>query len=563
MIDHLCLLVPEGIVKEIEYITGSNDLFKNVIVIPISYNNPLEQRCDCLDCGSIQQTLDSSNCYHKALLLYGSECPQIIEPSSKETLHTHGVGNTSKLMLSDRELKEHKDEYLISSGWLDKIIRLAENDELEKERIRKYIDMSYSSILHIETGFYGDSSQNIEILSEISGKPVETKMVDIDLMKLRLENIVFEYDCTSKNKNIKEVTERIASYSMSIEIIEELVELKDEKEVANKITQMFYTLFAPEKVSYFSLKNGIVQPEYSTSFDPEKELNMDFLKMDQQYLISENRDGFLLKVKNYTGTMGIVEVKGFSLPENIKEYLNTAIVIAKASSLVVLNIRRYQEILESKKHQQNLTDTLKVMNKILRHDIANNLNVEINGIEIYLLKKDEKFLEMAQSSAYRSVETIKNMKDMESQFISDDPNLIPYHVHDIIESACKYFNINISIEGNALIMADSALPSVIENIIRNAQIHGNADSIRVTIEDDQTNCRISIMDDGIGIPDAIKIHIFDEGFKYGDTGNTGIGLYIVKNTIERYNGNISVKDNIPHGTVFVIELPSIHTISID
>ncbi|UGV39869.1 HAMP domain-containing histidine kinase [Methanococcoides orientis] len=561
MIDNMCLLVPEGIIREVKYVAGNNDLFKNVNVIGVPYTDLLEQKCDCVNCGLIQQALESSECFYKALLIHGSECPDIIRsPECKGTLHTHGMENLYELMLSSRELEEYNSEFIISSGWLDKILSQVENDELGMERIRKCIDSSYSSILHLETGFYEGSSKNLEKFSEVVGKPFRTMHVDVDFMGLSLENIVLEHDCVSKTRKLKEATEKMASCSMSIEIIKELVELKDEKEVAEKISQMYNVLFSPEKVSYISVDDGLVQSEFSISSDPDNELNRDFLESDEKYLLSESRDGFLLKIKNQAEVMGTVEVKGFSYPGNINEYLNTALIIANASSLVVSNIRRYQEILESRKRQQDLADTLKVVNKILRHDVANNLNVEINAIELYNLKNDAKFLEMAQSSAHRSVETIRNMKDIESQFLLDSQDLLPYHVHDLIKVACRHFDIKSSIEGNALIMADNALPSVIENIIRNAQVHGKADSIHVTIDDDQTNCKIRIMDNGVGIPDEIKAYIFGEGFKYGDTGNTGLGLYIVKKTIERYNGTIYVSDNIPKGASFIIELPSIHTV---
>jgi len=48
--------------------------------------------------------------------------------------------------------------------------------------------------------------------------------------------------------------------------------------------------------------------------------------------------------------------------------------------------------------------------------------------------------------------------------------------------------------------------------------------------------------------------IFDEGFHYGESGHTGIGLYIVKRTIEEYDGEVLVEDNKPHGAIFVIRL---------
>jgi len=67
-------------------------------------------------------------------------------------------------------------------------------------------------------------------------------------------------------------------------------------------------------------------------------------------------------------------------------------------------------------------------------------------------------------------------------------------------------------------------------------------------------CRIKFADNGIGIPDKIKNKIFDEGFFFGKTGNTGIGLHIVRKTIEQLGGTVSVEDNQPEGAIFNIYL---------
>ena len=48
--------------------------------------------------------------------------------------------------------------------------------------------------------------------------------------------------------------------------------------------------------------------------------------------------------------------------------------------------------------------------------------------------------------------------------------------------------------------------------------------------------------------------VFDEGFQHGESGHTGIGLYIVKQTIKSYGGIIKVEDNDPNGAVFTLTL---------
>jgi signal transduction histidine kinase len=80
--------------------------------------------------------------------------------------------------------------------------------------------------------------------------------------------------------------------------------------------------------------------------------------------------------------------------------------------------------------------------------------------------------------------------------------------------------------------------------------------VRRTIPQGQAELLSQVRQDdyGIGIPDEIKDKIFDEGFHYGETGHTGIGLYIVQTTVEEYGGMVFVEDNTPQGAVFIIRL---------
>ncbi|RYZ98688.1 MAG: two-component sensor histidine kinase, partial [Sphingobacteriaceae bacterium] len=62
---------------------------------------------------------------------------------------------------------------------------------------------------------------------------------------------------------------------------------------------------------------------------------------------------------------------------------------------------------------------------------------------------------------------------------------------------------------------------------------------------------------GIGIPDAEKGRIFDKFYRVGseDTRNTkgtGLGLYIVKQVLDKHEATIKVKDNKPAGSVFEV-----------
>jgi signal transduction histidine kinase len=114
--------------------------------------------------------------------------------------------------------------------------------------------------------------------------------------------------------------------------------------------------------------------------------------------------------------------------------------------------------------------------------------------------------------------------------------------------------VEFDVEGDCMIMADEALIPALDNIINNAIVHGRTGKVMVEIRSDpvRKTCEMRIADLGRGVPPEIKGLIFQEGFRYGETGNTGLGLYIVKKTMERYGGQVLVEDNQPRGAVFVL-----------
>ncbi|MEA1970544.1 MAG: HAMP domain-containing sensor histidine kinase, partial [Thermodesulfobacteriota bacterium] len=144
------------------------------------------------------------------------------------------------------------------------------------------------------------------------------------------------------------------------------------------------------------------------------------------------------------------------------------------------------------------------------------------------------------------------MRELES-FISRHKELQIHEMRDIIDEVVRnYPSIDFKVKGKCHVMADDSINSVIDNIIRNAVIHGKADRITITTGRERDMCEVRIADNGTGIPDEIKAKVFEEGFIHGDTGNTGLGLHIVEKAMESYGGYVYVEDNEPKGAVIVL-----------
>lgn len=222
--------------------------------------------------------------------------------------------------------------------------------------------------------------------------------------------------------------------------------------------------------------------------------------------------------------------------------------------MVIKDITKNKKLEES---QEELHEMLKVINKIMRHDISNDLSIISMSLEVFEENSDKKYLELSQKSVKRCLKKINEMRNLE-QTISNQYELKPYNLHDVVTEVSRNHLVKISMNGSCVVMADEGLFSVVDNIITNAVNHGAATHIETTVKLNDTNvCSMRIADNGSGIPPSIKEHIFKEGFKYGEKGNTGLGLYIAKTIMSRY-GSISAEDNSPSGAVFILTFSKHH-----
>jgi signal transduction histidine kinase len=213
-----------------------------------------------------------------------------------------------------------------------------------------------------------------------------------------------------------------------------------------------------------------------------------------------------------------------------------------------LKMREY-DLIRKKENQDELLETLGLVNKILRHDILNDLNIISLSVENLKGRLDEKELDLSENAVEHSLKLIKEMREFEH--LIHVRELVAIDLRLLALDVSQEFPVIVNVSGNCTVKADSGLHSVIGNIIQNAIMHGGAENIDIDISSDEEHCEVRISDDGCGIPDKIKERIFDEGFKHGKSGHTGLGLYIAKKIVERY-GDISVEDNLPSGTTFII-----------
>lgn len=102
------------------------------------------------------------------------------------------------------------------------------------------------------------------------------------------------------------------------------------------------------------------------------------------------------------------------------------------------------------------------------------------------------------------------------------------------------------------------LKRVLMNLTDNAVKYGGA--VTATLTDHGDRLVIEVADQGAGIPEHERERVFQpftrlESSRNRETGGIGLGLAVARGIVRAHGGEITVTDNLPHGTRMVVELP--------
>ena len=184
-------------------------------------------------------------------------------------------------------------------------------------------------------------------------------------------------------------------------------------------------------------------------------------------------------------------------------------------------------------------------------------------------EQKKKFLSIIKDQSKRLIGMVENMLVV-SKLQSEDEKLVykSVCVNDLITKILNLVKIQFQ-SHNFILELNKNLPEILIdtdkfqqillNLVENA-VKYSPENTEITIktEYDDKNVFIKIKDNGIGISDSDKEKIFEK-FSRLDTPLTrktqgsGLGLYIVKKTVEKMDGKILVTDNIPKGTCFTLK----------
>jgi signal transduction histidine kinase len=208
------------------------------------------------------------------------------------------------------------------------------------------------------------------------------------------------------------------------------------------------------------------------------------------------------------------------------------------------------------------------------HDLRSPVTSILTLVEIIKEEKDEdkrnEYLTMQTKTLFRLDSLIADTLD----FLKNkrvELNYEPINFKELIESSLHDHSFSdnsgkikrvVEIDQQGIFVSDKTrLNMVVSNLISNALKYHNKDQdnpyLKIIVSVTKKQAQLQVEDNGQGIDVKHLEHIFTMFYRANKTsGGSGIGLYIVKEAIEKLSGTIQIESTINKGTKFLIFIPN-------
>jgi signal transduction histidine kinase len=255
------------------------------------------------------------------------------------------------------------------------------------------------------------------------------------------------------------------------------------------------------------------------------------------------------------------------LKQGAQDYLNKGSIDREQ---LIKSIRYALERQEREFELRQTSEQLEVLNRILRHDLQNDIQVLIGWLDTLKMEidGDNDRLESALSTVEHMQELTENTKSY-MDFIAGEGSisLDSVRLDDILEAeyekaVSSYPNAEFTVPSSIpeiTVRANGMLSSVFRNLLKNAITHNDKEppEVEIGIKIEPDTVIVLIGDNGPGIPDGEKDRLFGKGSQGSESSGTGIGLYLVETLVIEFDGDIWIEDNDPTGAIFCVELPRV------
>ncbi|MEN9949672.1 MAG: hypothetical protein RLY85_424 [Bacteroidota bacterium] len=235
---------------------------------------------------------------------------------------------------------------------------------------------------------------------------------------------------------------------------------------------------------------------------------------------------------------------------------------------------RTQELSDALSKERELSDLKSRFVSMASHEFRTPLSTILSSVSLIGKYTGADEQDKRDKHIHRIKSAVSNLTDILNEFLSlgkieegkiqlhysecnlkEQLQLIISEIHPILKSGQKIDYVH---DGEVNANVDlSLLRNIMINLVSNAiKFSPENSSIKVSSHHNGHSFDIAVNDQGLGIPDDDKKHLFERFFRGKNVVNiqgTGLGLHIVSRYVELMGGQISVDSELEKGTTFKLK----------
>lgn len=218
--------------------------------------------------------------------------------------------------------------------------------------------------------------------------------------------------------------------------------------------------------------------------------------------------------------------------------------------------------------QRRYENAMDVLNRLLRHDLRNDLNVAYGNLQNAQSRIDDddvshhlEQVEVALARVINRSERARNLGELLEQAYELDnrPIRLDQVLHEaVVDTINRFEDARFRFETfpEIRVVADHLLRTVFTAVLENAVVHNDAETpiVDVAVEEREADVVVSVTDNGPGIPEGAEDLIFGREELDQLHHGSGISLFFADTVVKSYDGDIDVETDRSEGARFEIRL---------
>ncbi|PSP81646.1 hypothetical protein BRC88_01760 [Halobacteriales archaeon QS_4_69_225] len=221
------------------------------------------------------------------------------------------------------------------------------------------------------------------------------------------------------------------------------------------------------------------------------------------------------------------------------------------------------DVTDLREHQRQLS----VLDRVLRHNVRNKMSVVLGHASDVVARASPEVARRAEAiekSATELLELSDSARAFESVFADDARRTTTVDAAETARDVVRELRlehpaaeIRTTLPASASVCAHETFELALNELVENAVVHSDrpAPTVEVSVTERSDAVEIRVADDGPGLDETDRRALL-RGAESPLEHTQGLGLWLVRWSVETADGSIGIDDNDPCGTVVTVRLPA-------